>query len=555
MLLGLKIENYALIRQLDVRFDNGFTVITGETGAGKSIILGALALVLGSRADVNVLFDKKEKCIVEAEFSIDITTSKMFENNGLDFDKNSIFRREINSSGKSRAFINDTPVQLNIMREIGERIMNIHSQNSSNSLKETEFQYRIIDSFIEDKSILNKYRDEFGKWTSMSQEIKSLEIKNSEKNNEKNYFEFLSQEFDKIKLRIGEKEELENELELITNSEEIKYNIVSALNILDPEIDNQGIIILLNEAKTNISRISSHHKSIESFFNRLDSIYIELKDIYDELMNFNDEISFNPDRMQELNERLDSIYRLEKKHNVIGEEELLKIKDQIDNRLLDDNNLNKKLDILKASQKIHLENLTRISKNITHARKQAGDLLAKKILPYFKSLGLKDAELRPEVGISKELNIFGENKIEFMFNANKGGVLSEISKVISGGELSRLMLAIKALEAENKTNNDNNLSLIFDEIDTGVSGDIASKLGGIMKEMSKKYQVIAITHLPQIAAKGDNHFKVRKKIQGDDTISDMIHLNPQQRLEEIGIMLSGEKVTQAAILNARELLS
>lgn len=553
MLLGLRIENYALIRELDVEFSSGLTVITGETGAGKSIMLGALGLVLGSRADVNVLWDKGKKCIVEAEFLIDINLKKEFEDNGLDFDTNSIFRREISPIGKSRAFINDTPVQLNIMRQIGEKIMDIHSQNSTQKLKETVFQYKIIDSFIKDKEIFKEYRSIYNRYNSLKSQIKELDEKIIENRKEKDYLEFLFQEFESLNLKIGEKQELEMELELISNSEEIKTNISSSLISLDNE--NIGILNQLLQIRNNLSRIKNHHKSIEEFSNRIDSGYIELKDIYNEMINFNDNINFDPQRLEDISQRLDIIYSLEKKHGVEGEEELIKTKENIENKLIKDNSLEIKVEELKKEEKILYENLTRICERLTIYRQEAKDSLFRNIIPYFKNLGLENARLVANITNSKDFNYFGKNNIEFLFNANKGGVEQEISKVISGGELSRLMLAIKALEAENKSENEKNLTLIFDEIDTGVSGDIASKVGEIMRKISEKFQILSITHLPQIAAKGNNHFKVKKDTVNNNTVSTMVLLNNDERVEELAIMLSGDIISQAAILNARELLS
>ena len=553
MLLGLRIENYALIRELDVEFSSGLTVITGETGAGKSIMLGALGLVLGSRADVNVLWDKEKKCIVEAEFIIDINLKKEFEDNGLDFDTNSIFRREISPNGKSRAFINDTPVQLNIMRQIGEKIMDIHSQNSTQKLKETEFQYKIIDSFIKDKEIFKEYRRIYNRYNSLKSEIKELDEKIIENRKEKDYLEFLFQEFENLNLKIGEKQELEMELELISNSEEIKTNFSSSLISLDNE--NIGILNQLLQIRNNLSRIKNHHKSIEEFSNRIDSSYIELKDIFNEMENFNDNINFDSQRLEDISQRLDIIYSLEKKHGVEGEEELIKTKENIENKLLEDNSLEIKVEELKKEEKILYENLTRICEQLNNYREEAKDSLFRNIIPYFKNLGLENARLVANITNSKDFNYFGKNNIEFLFNANKGGVEQEISKVISGGELSRLMLAIKALEAENKSENEKNLTLIFDEIDTGVSGDIASKVGEIMRKISEKFQILSITHLPQIAAKGNNHFKVKKDTVNNNTVSTMVLLNNDERVEELAIMLSGDIISQAAILNARELLS
>ncbi|MBP1629512.1 MAG: repair protein RecN [Bacteroidetes bacterium] len=554
MLQHLRIENYALIRQMDISFENGFISITGETGAGKSIMLGALGLILGQRADTNVLWDKDKKCVVEAEFILDIKYSKLFDDNGLDFDETAIFRREISPNGKSRAFINDTPIQLSVMKEIGDLLMDIHSQHSTLTLKNSSFQFSVVDSFIKDKTLFNDYRLLFSEWKKLNSEIIDLEAKEADFLKESSYYQFLSEEFEKANLQIGEQEELEQEVELLSNAEEIKSSVVQTINILDNE-DGLGALSLIQQVKGYVSKVAFHHKSLEDLLKRLDSSYIEIKDILNEFIDFNDSVVFDPNKLEISNERLDLIYRLEKKHNVKSIEELIEIRNDIDDKLLVTSNISDKIVLLKKEEKILYEKLTNLAKKITLSREEAKEIVSRSIMPLFADMGMSDAILKINILVNNELHINGENSIEFLFNANKGGELSPISKVISGGELSRLMLAIKAVEAQNISKEKSNLTIIFDEIDTGVSGDIASKVGNIMKIMSKKHQIIAITHLPQIAAKSDYHFKVYKKTADESTVSEMLLLNMDERINEIASMLSSDKVSDAAILNARELLS
>lgn len=552
MLIRLKIENYALIKEIDLSFAEGLTVITGETGAGKSIMLGALGLVLGSRADMSVLFDKKKKSIIEAEFKIDKDLKHLFDNHDLDFDTISIFRREILPSGKSRAFINDTPVQLAIMKEISGYIMDIHSQNSSFRLKETDYQYEILDSFIQDQTLLKDYSNSYLEWKEISSELTRLRELEVEANKERSYFEFLAEEFEKADIQVGEKEELEKELELISNSETIKTSMVNSLNQIDGE--EVSILPILNNIRAELDNITSYHESIQEFYTRINSVYIELKDLNDEMVYFDANISFDANRLDLINERLNILYSLEKKHSVSGEEELLEIYSEISDKLLEGDSLGDKINELeKKESQIH-SRLKELAEQITKEREEASNMLSQSILYYFQNLGLEDAVFKPRIQITEELNPYGENKIEFLFNANKGGELNEVSKVISGGELSRLILSLKALRAETSPNN-TNLSLIFDEIDSGVSGDIASKVGNIMQGISEKFQVITITHLPQIAAKGNTHLKVSKESTEDSTISQISKLSHDERVNEIALMLSSEKITEAAIQNARELLS
>lgn len=550
MLQRLKIENYALIRQMDIPFEKGFISITGETGAGKSIMLGALGLILGQRADANVLWDKEKKCVVEAEFELDNSFTQFFEDNDLDFSKQTIFRREISTNGKSRAFINDTPVQLTLMKDLGDNLMDIHSQHNTLTLKNSTFQFSIVDSYIDKNELFTDYHNNYSSWRKIVNRIIELETKEAEFQKEASYFQFLSDEFETVKLNIGEQEELEKEVELLSNAEEIKTNIVQSINLLDND-EATGSINLIQQAKQCLSKVSAHHKSLEDLYNRLDSSFIELRDIISELINLDDSIALDSQKLEDSQERLDLIYNLERKHQVNTLKELLKVRDEIDKKLFLSSNLTDEITKLKKEERGIFSKLSFFAKEITKKRKESCLKIEKEILPILSDIGMKEAVLKINIIENDSLSNNGENDIEFLFNANRGGELSPISKVISGGELSRLMLALKAVLSKKQSMP----TIIFDEIDTGVSGDIASKVGSIMREMSKNHQIIAITHLPQIAAKSNYHFKVLKNTTEDSTFSEMKLLSPNERVNEIATIISNGNITDSALNLAKELLS
>lgn len=549
MLEHLKIENYALIRHMDIPFEKGFIAITGETGAGKSIMLGALGLVLGQRADSNVLWDKEKKCIVEAVFELGNDFIEVFESNDLDFSSQTIFRREIGSNGKSRAFINDTPVQLTVMKDLGEKLMDIHSQHNTLTLKNSNFQFSIIDSYIDNQNLFSDYHCLHSKWRHLINDISDQERKEAEFQKESSYFQFLSEEFEKANLRIGEKEELESEVEILSNAEEIKTNILQSINLLENE-EAFGAINQIQKSRQAISKVSAHHKTIQDLYTRLDSSFIELKDIVFELINLNDSIVLDSQKLEDSQSRLNIIYDLEKKHFVNSLEDLLKIRDEIDEKLLVSSNLTDKIEKLKKEEKEIFVKLSALAKEITKSRKESAKKIEKEILPLLSDMGMTEAVLRINILENQTLTSNGENDIEFLFNANRGGEAQPISKVISGGELSRLMLALKAVLSKKHAMP----TIIFDEIDAGVSGDIGSKVGQIMRDMSNRHQVIAITHLPQIAAKSQYHFKVFKNLTKDSTYSEMSLLSEEERINEIASLISNGKISPSAQSLAKELL-
>ena len=552
MLLSLKIENYALIRFCDVSFQSGFTSVTGETGAGKSIMLGALALVLGGRADSRILLDKEKKCVVEAVFSVGENMKTIFDDNDLDFDKQSVFRREITPSGKSRAFINDTPVQLSVMKLFSNFLVDIHSQSSTVNLKNHDFQLAIIDSLLEDRKPLQSYQEEYKLYKETDKIIRELQIKQSEFIKEKSYNEFLFEELENADLQDGEQDEKERMLELATNAETIKENIVQSLQILDNEQDN-NILGLFNETSYKLGRIASHNKHLSELYNRMESATIELKDIYNELSSFNDGLDFDEGQMNMLSDRLNLIYTLQKKHNATSVAELIDIKNNLQEKLLQSDNIDSEIEKYTTIRNQQISHLNSLSDEIHNLRLQASEKLCEQIKPLLASMSMKDAVLKVEIIEYDNFNADGKDKTVFLFNANKtkDNRLQELSSVISGGELSRLMLAIKAVTAKKYSVG----TMVFDEIDTGISGDIASKAADIMKMISSNHQVIVITHLVQMAAKSEHQYKVFKKTENNQTESNIEELDTTQRIEELAKMLSGDSVTKEALANAKTLLN
>ncbi|MBR1774096.1 MAG: DNA repair protein RecN [Bacteroidales bacterium] len=552
MLLSLKIENYALIRSSKISFYDGFTSITGETGAGKSIMLGALALVLGGRADTQVLLDKEKKCVVEAEFSIGKEMKKLFDDNDLDFEQRSIFRREITPSGKSRAFINDTPVQLSVMKSFADYLVDIHSQSSTINLKNHDFQLQIVDSLSENQDILVSFRNLFSQYKQLEKTIADLQQRQSELVKEKSYNEFLFEELESANLLEDEQEEKEKLLELASNAETIKENIVQSLQSFDNEQDN-NILGLLNETNYRLGKIASHNKTLAELYNRVESASIELKDIYNELSSFNDGLDFDENQMNELSDRLNLIYNLQKKHGVKTIAQLLEIKIDLQEKLLQSDNIDSQIEEKIAQKQQMIKQLDGLATQLHKQRLQSAETLSKEIKPLLASMAMKEAVLQIEITSEDDFNANGKDKVQFLFNANKTkeNHLQELSHVISGGELSRLMLAIKAVVSRKY----NVQTLVFDEIDTGISGDIASKAADIMKLISKNHQVIVITHLVQMAAKSDKQYKVYKQVVDNQTESNIKELDMQQRVEELAKMLSGNTITKEALANAKTLLN
>lgn len=548
MLQHLTIENYALIKSLQIDFEKGFTVITGETGSGKSIILGALGLLLGQRADVGVLFDKEKKCIVEATFDIkDLGLKAFFEKNDLDYDDTLLLRREIQPSGKSRAFVNDTPAALQIMKDLGSYIIDIHSQHQTLTLKDSDFQLKILDEMCDDNTTLAQYKEKYAEYKSLRKELVLLEDEDKKNKLDLDYYQFLFNELNDEKLQSDEQTELEQEIELLNNVEGIKTNLSAVLEACHNS-DN-SLLSQLVVCKNMLNKASVHYAPLAEVASRFDSAIIELKDIVSEVDSIDGELQYSPQRQDEISSRLDTIYRLETKHNVATVAELLEIQNNLDERLQNVMGLDDRIDATRKQLKQAESELQTKANLLTKLRQKSAEVLEKQILPILSDLGMKESKFKVEIETTADFLSSGCNSISFMFNANKGGQLGEIGKTISGGELSRVMLAIKSLI----TSKTLLPTIIFDEIDTGVSGEISSKVGNIMKQMSATTQVFAITHLPQIAAKSDTHLKVYKQEEDDRTLSKMLVLTDEQKVEEVAKMLSSNTLTDAAIATAKEL--
>lgn len=550
MLRQLSIENYALIRSLQITFNEGFTAVTGETGAGKSIILGALGLLVGQRADTQVLQDKERKCVIEAVFDIGgLGLEKFFADNDLDYDTNVLIRREILPTAKTRAFINDTPVSLQIMRDFGNMVVDIHSQNQTLTLLNPDFQMRFVDTLADNAELLKKYASEYAVFQNVKSELTQLREELQQSRRDKDYNQFLFDELEKAQLTENEQEELEQELNLLNNTETIKQTFGEILESADRQDD--AAIPRLMSAKSQLSKITSYYPQAEELFQRLDSCVIELRDIFSEIENLDENLTYSFDRQQFVSQRLDMIYNLQSKHGVNSVGELLEIKSQLNDKLQSTNDLSEKIQALEQRLTETESHLHDLANELSTKRHKASQQLEQEVLPLLADLGMKDAQIKVQLSTCENFQSDGTDAITLLFNANKGGELREVGKIISGGELSRLMLAIKSLIVKAKMLP----TLIFDEIDTGVSGTIAVQMANIMKRMSQNAQVLAITHLPQVAAKAECHYKVYKESDDTSTQTSMCRLTEEQRVEEIAKMLSSEKLTASAIETAKQLMN
>ncbi len=541
MLSHLSIKNYTLIDRMEVKFMPGFTVITGETGAGKSILLGALALLLGRRADPSVLMDKDEKCVVEATFDIhSLDMEPFFRENDLDYEAETVLRREIVPSGKSRAFVNDTPVNLNILKDLGEKLVDIHSQHQTLLLNEADFQREVLDGYVNEPTVLKEYRMLFEQYSESERKLAQLNEENQQTRRDEDYFRFQLEELQAARLNADEFPALEERAAMLSHAEEIGISVALARSVLKE--DEHSVLDQLNQVKDAFSRLTEVHAGIREFVERLRSAAIDLSDLAGDIERFSDLADFDPEEMKMVEDRLDMIYRLQQKHHTDSITGLIEIRDDFQRKL--DSILS--LDTQIEEEKAHLEKLMAAleekATTLSGLRKKVILRFEKEIEDLLKQLGMKDAAFKVDIEVLKRFTPWGRDKITFLFNANKGGQLSEISKSASGGELSRLMLSLKSLVHQVQVLP----TIIFDEIDSGVSGEIAGKLGNILKKMSGRLQVMAITHLPQIAAKADVHFNVYKAEKEGVTTSRIVPLDDGGRLEEIAKMLSDEKITDAA---------
>lgn len=549
MLIKLYVQNYALIKELDVELDNGLTIITGETGAGKSILLGALSLILGTRADSSVLLDKNEKCIVEGTFRIDeYELNEFFISNELDYESITTLRREINPAGKSRAFINDTPVTINILKELGDRLIDIHSQHQTLMLNDNSFQLNLIDSFSGTAKLKEKYRESFSVYKKLMKEYMVIKEKADKNKADLEYYQFQHKQLEEAKLIKGEQTELESEQELLSHTEEIKLALSTSSNLFFAE--NISILSMLREVKSNLAKIRTFIAEGESLFLRTESSIIELDDLAAEIEKLSASIEADPGRLLFVNNRLDTIYSLIQKHRVSDLDELIKRKEEIEGLIIAIVSSDERLSEIESSIKKEADLLKIISEEISEKRKSVLPEIESRITDLLKQLGIPNAKFRISMTRLKEYSGTGIDQADFLFSANKQIAPENLARIASGGELSRVMLSLKSL----LTKNNNLPTIIFDEIDSGVSGEVADKVGQILSGMGKYMQVINITHLPQVASRGTRHYHVYKDDTDNSTFTRVKLLSPDERILEVARLLSGSEVTETAMKNARELL-
>lgn len=549
MLTNLTIKNYALIEELEIAFGGGFNTITGETGAGKSILLGALSLVLGKRADLSALRNKESKCIVEANFAIaEYELASFFELNELDYDENTLLRREILPNGKSRAFINDSPVTLSILSTLGGQLVDIHSQHQTLQLADNEFQLKVIDAYADNGKRISIYAQKLKEFKRNQKELEDLVEQQQKATKELDYNSFLFEELNKVKLKPDMQATLESEYEQLNNVENILENLGISNQLVNDE--QAGVLSQLSQLKQALDKTASMGEPYNLLLERVSSIAIELDDIASELGRISEDVEPNPERLEEVNSQLSHLNDLMKKHQTSSVEELISIREELEKKVDYSLNIESKIEKqekLVDKQEAELNTLT------TQIRKYRV-----KIIPALKSslensltnLGMGSASFKIDINPSNEFKPSGKDDLDFLLSANRGSDFGDLKKVASGGELSRIMLVIKSILAEY----DNLPTLMFDEIDTGVSGDISTKMGDIMKKMGSSMQIFSITHLPQVAAQGENHYKVYKEEGGEATMTYMKHLNKEERIAELAEMLGGKEIKDSAVRHAEELL-
>ena len=550
MLLSLTRKNYALIESLEINFSDQFSIITGETGAGKSILLGALGLVLGNRADLSVLKDNEQKCVIEAHFSLkNYNLQAFFIENDLDYEDQSIIRREILPSGKSRAFINDSPVNLNVLQELSNFLIDIHSQHQTREILNEEYQLEIVDAIANNSELISGYVKELKQFNSFKKQLNHLKSEKESLSKEQEYNSFLLNELLLANLKEGEQEILEEELEQLSNVEFISESLDKALQISNDE--QVGISVNINEVKQSLHKISGLSKNYLDISERLNSIQIEFQDIINECESLSEKVINNPERLEEVNTKLQSIYTLQKKHQVNSVEDLITIREDLDAKVIKVDDLEFQINKLEIEVSEVQNRVDELANQLSERRSNKTGDLSKQIETILSSLGMPDAQIQFKISHTDSYFKSGKDTVETLFTSNKGMQLGMLKKVASGGEMSRIMLAIKSVMA----NYTKLPSIIFDEIDTGVSGEIAIKIGEIMKEMSQNMQVFAITHLPQIAAKGTQHYKVYKFTENETTVSELKLLTQEERINEIAEMLSGKSISDSALNHAKALLN
>lgn len=551
MLSRLLIKNYALIDNLDISFDKGLNIITGETGAGKSILMGALGLVLGNRAEGKQFFNEEKKCVIEGYFSISSYDLKgFFEENDLEYDDETIIRRELSVDGKSRAFVNDSPVNLTILKALGEKLIDIHSQHATLQINTEEFQLLVLDALAEQEDLLTTYRKELNILRQTERRLKTLKEESRAARAELDYNQFLFEELERLDIKEGEVQSLEEEQQQLENAEEIKRSLVSSSFLLSE--GEQNVLSMLKESVQQIQQAARYFSGAEELAQRLQSTYIEIKDIASEIAQQEEAVMLDQQRLDEVSARLSELYSVMKKHRVDSEGELLQIRDNLEQKLqavLNHDDIMAELEKQLTEQK---DKVMTLAKQIHDNRKTVVPQVVDFVQQTLTTVGMPNARLSISLDFQnmEKASPRGFDAVQFLFSANKGQTLQPIHKVASGGELSRVMLAIKSLVAQNSSLP----TIIFDEIDTGISGEVALRVGEVMQRLAHNMQVIAITHLPQIASKGTSHFKVYKEDKDDKTRSNIVLLKPEERVLEIAQMLSGVNPGEAALAHAKTLL-
>jgi DNA repair protein RecN (Recombination protein N) len=549
MLQRLSIQNYALIQELSIDLRSGLTIITGETGAGKSILLGALGLLLGDRADPSVLRDASKKCIVEAQLHIEkYKLNDFFKGHDLDMEPICILRREINPAGKSRAFINDTPVNLNQLKEIGARLIDIHSQHDTLLLNSSVFQLQLLDGPASNASLLQIYRELFALWKKKKKELEDLRLEEVKLRSELDFLQFQFDELEQASILPNEFAELEAEFSILSHAEEIKIQLTQALNLLDGE--NQSVNAGMKQALQSFQQAARYSNNLSSIQERIQSIHIELRDVIVETEHLAEKLDADPKRLEIIRTRLDLLNHLLNKHRVSSSDELINLKQQFEERINQATSVGQDLERLDKELDGYYQELLQKAESISSSRKAVIPKLIKESTRFLDRLGMPKTTLSIDLNRREQPDYNGIDKVTVLFSANAGSSPQELSKVASGGELSRLMLSLKKILAGSVSLP----TIIFDEIDTGVSGAVADSMGDILKEMGDEMQVLAITHLPQIASKGNDHLKVIKFTHGKETNSQLIRLQEKERIDEIASMLSGKELSEAALSNARSLL-
>ena len=550
MLTGLIIKNYALIDHLEVNFSSGMTSITGETGAGKSILLGGLGLVLGNRADLSTLKDLNQKCFVEATFSIqDYKLKDLFEELDLDYDSITLIRRDILPTGKSRAFVNDTPVNLNTLQRLGQQLIDVHSQHQTLSLTQTEYQLEVLDALASNKELLIEYQNKLVVFKSLDDKLNKLTVLQDSQKQDLEYSTFLLEELIEANLVSGMLIPLEEEEQELIHAEEIGLSLLKASQIISEE--QMGVEEQLNEIRSALQKVSLLSEKYAPLFNRVESLKIELLDLNQEIQLQAEQIEANPQRLEVVKIALQKIYDLQAKHKCQSVEELIAIRESLDEKVQSKATIGEDLIKLAKEREVLNAELLELAQNISHKRKNTIPSLKEELESLLGVLGMPNARFNIDLLASERMLLNGKDELVFEFSANKGSNFGSLKKVASGGELSRIMLSIKAILSRFKTLP----TIIFDEIDTGVSGEVSYKIGEVMHRMSRYMQVITISHLPQVAAKGAHHFKVYKETIDQSTYTQLKKLNSGDRVQEIAQMLGGEEISETAVQHAKELLN